>query len=76
MFMWISLIILVMPHDHSHHSHSHQLELDKGNKKALLFGISLNIAFVGAELVGGFLYDSMALLTDAGHNAGDVATLI
>ena len=65
-----------MPHDHSHHSHSHQLELDKGNKKAFLFGISLNIAFVGAELVGGFLYDSMALLTDAGHNASDVASLI
>jgi cobalt-zinc-cadmium efflux system protein len=52
------------------------LTLDRSNKNAFVIGISLNLAFVFAELIGGFLYDSMALLTDAGHNASDVASLV
>lgn len=64
-----------MPHHHDH-SHSHQLEFDKGRSKVFLIGIGLNLAFVLAEVVGGILYNSMALLTDAGHNASDVASLV
>src|SRR4030095_15494913 len=65
-----------MSHEHAQHSHSHQLQLDDRNKKAFLIGITLNVAFVFAEVIGGFLYDSIALLTDAGHNASDVASLV
>jgi cobalt-zinc-cadmium efflux system protein len=36
----------------------------------------LNIAFVAAETLFGFLSHSMALLADAGHNFGDVLGLI
>jgi cobalt-zinc-cadmium efflux system protein len=64
-----------MAHDHEHHSHSHALDFEHGNRKAFIAGICLNLAFVLAELIAGVIYNSMALLTDAGHNASDVASL-
>ena len=66
-----------MAHDHEHHHHhSHDLDFEHGSKSAFVIGICLNSAFVLAEIIGGLIYRSMALLTDAGHNAGDVAGLI
>lgn len=65
-----------MSHDHGHHSHSHNLNLGQGSKNAFVIGICLNLAFVVAEVIAGLLYNSMALLTDAGHNASDVASLL
>ena len=66
-----------MAHDHDHHhSHSHGLEFQPGKNTAFIVGICLNSAFVLAEIIGGIIYHSMALLTDAGHNAGDVASLV
>jgi cobalt-zinc-cadmium efflux system protein len=41
-----------------------------------IVGICLNLAFVFAEVIAGLIYNSMALLTDAGHNASDVASLV
>ncbi|HJW15740.1 MAG TPA: cation diffusion facilitator family transporter [Flavisolibacter sp.] len=65
-----------MEHSHSHeHGHSHAVQINKSNKNVFLIGIGLNLAFVLAELVAGFIYNSMALLTDAGHNLSDVASL-
>ncbi|MFI5187711.1 MAG: cation diffusion facilitator family transporter, partial [Chitinophagales bacterium] len=65
-----------MGHDHDHHSHSYGLEFEHGKNTAFIVGICLNSAFVLAEITGGLIYNSMALLTDAGHNASDVASLI
>src|SRR6476661_1787448 len=65
-----------MAHNHEHHDHAHSLDLHQGNKRAFVLGIGLNLAFVLVEVVAGLLYNSMALLTDAGHNAGDVASLV
>jgi cobalt-zinc-cadmium efflux system protein len=62
------------PHNNSH-SHSQAVEINKSNKNVFLIGIGLNIAFVLAEVIAGFAYNSMALLTDAGHNLSDVASL-
>jgi len=39
-------------------------------------GISLNIMFVIVEVVVGIINNSMSLLTDAGHNLSDVASLV
>jgi cobalt-zinc-cadmium efflux system protein len=39
-------------------------------------GIGLNIAFVIAEVIAGLLNNSMSLLTDAGHNLSDAASLV
>jgi cobalt-zinc-cadmium efflux system protein len=61
-------------HSHDHgHTHSHA-PVDFG--RAFAIGISLNLAFVAAETVFGFLANSMSLLADAGHNLSDVLGLV
>lgn len=63
-------------HDrHHHHHHSHVVTDSSRLTKAFLWGIGLNVAYVVAEAVFGFLYNSMGLLSDAGHNLSDVAAL-
>jgi len=66
-----------MSHDHDHHSHSHShgLDFQESNRRAFIVGIYLNMAFVIAEITGGLIFNSMSLLTDAGHNLSDVASL-
>lgn len=59
---------------HAHH-HDHQQELTSLNK-AFILGIVLNAGFVIAEFTAGFWYNSLGLISDAGHNLGDVASLI
>ena len=60
-------------HDHGHHHpHSHAAA-DFG--RAFAIGIALNAAYVVGEAVYGVLANSLALLADAGHNAGDVVSL-
>ena len=56
---------------HSHHGHPHEI----GHGRAFAIGIVLNLAFVVIEAGYGFLADSMALLSDAGHNLSDVLGL-
>ena len=64
-------------HDHSHshggHGHSHA---PASFDRAFLIGITLNLGFVIAETVYGFLANSLALLADAGHNLSDVLGLL
>jgi cobalt-zinc-cadmium efflux system protein len=55
--------------DHSHHSH------DIVHGRAFAIGIALNLGFVIIEAGYGFWADSMALLSDAGHNLSDVLGL-
>ncbi len=43
---------------------------------AFLLGISLNIAYVVVEALAGWKYNSLALLSDAGHNLSDVGSLL
>ena len=63
-----------MAHSHEHH-HEHVHELTSLNK-SFIIGITLNILFVLVEFGIGFYYDSLGLLSDAGHNLGDVASLV
>jgi len=44
--------------------------------RAFAIGLALNVAFVVAEVVFGFLANSMSLLADAGHNLSDVLGLV
>jgi len=57
-------------HNHSHHSH--------GNLKGinLLISIFLNILITIAQVFGGIISGSLALLSDALHNFSDVISLI
>jgi cobalt-zinc-cadmium efflux system protein len=57
-------------HDHGHHHH-HQVE-----GKNLLFSIVLNIVITVAQVIGGILSGSLALLSDALHNFSDVLSLV
>lgn len=63
-----------MAHAHSHH-HSHSHEVSSLNK-AFIGGIVLNLGFVVAEFLAGYYYNSVGLMSDAGHNLSDVATLL
>lgn len=59
------------------HNHNHAPILPTGNNDAAFtIGIGLNLLFVIVEVVYGILNNSMSLLTDAGHNLSDVASLV
>jgi cobalt-zinc-cadmium efflux system protein len=64
-----------MSHQHSHHNHHHHSSTLTNIGKAFIIGIVLNLAFVLIEFITGFYTNSLALLSDAGHNLSDVATL-
>lgn len=64
-----------MKSDHSHtHAHNHDHSDLKGKK--LLFTIGLNILITLAQVIGGLLSGSLALLSDALHNFTDVISLV
>ena len=63
-----------MSHEHSH-QHSHAINAESLNK-AFIIGIVLNLDFVVIEFAAGFWFDSLALLSDAGHNLSDVVSLV
>lgn len=64
-----------MAHNHSHHNHDHGIS-PVNNGTAFIVGICLNTLFIIIEVVAGIINNSMSLLTDAGHNLGDVASLV
>ena len=58
------------------HQHRHDGDHQRQNfGRAFAVGIVLNASFVVIEAGFGFYADSLALLTDAGHNLGDVMGL-
>jgi len=63
-----------MSHSHSHnHSHHNHSNLQGRN---LLISIFLNILITAAQVVGGIVSGSLALLSDALHNFSDVISLV
>jgi len=60
-------------HDEDHHSHSHHSRESSGRR--LKFVLALTALYMIAEAVGGWLSNSLALLSDAGHMLTDVAAL-
>lgn len=57
----------------THHQHHHATP---DFNRAFLIGVSLNVAFVVVEVFFGLASQSLALLTDAGHNLSDVLGLL
>ncbi len=55
----------------SGHHHHHEV-----SGKGLLYSVLLNVFITVAEIIGGIISGSMALLTDAAHNFSDVISLI
>jgi cobalt-zinc-cadmium efflux system protein len=56
-------------------THSHVREFAKQTTSRLALALALTAAFVVIETIGGFLGNSLALLTDAAHNLTDVVAL-
>jgi cobalt-zinc-cadmium efflux system protein len=57
----------------SHCGHNHQTET---GSRALQFALWITLAFMVIELLGGWLADSLALMTDAVHMMTDVGSLL
>lgn len=62
-----------MASGHDHHGHSHGT--GQGNERRLLMALALTSTFLVAEVVAGFLFNSLALLSDAAHMFTDAAAL-
>jgi cobalt-zinc-cadmium efflux system protein len=62
--------------DPGEHAHVGGIDLDRaGSKRALKLVLVLTSAFLVAEVVGGLIADSLALLADAGHMLSDSFSL-
>jgi cobalt-zinc-cadmium efflux system protein len=59
-------------HHHGAHTHNHA---HTSNKKALLLSFILIFTFMIVEFIGGFITNSLALLSDAGHMLSDAFAL-
>ena len=62
-------------HNHTHAGHHHHATAGDATNRAFIAGIVLNGAYVVVQTVVGLTTQSMALLSDAGHNLSDVASL-
>jgi cobalt-zinc-cadmium efflux system protein len=70
-----------MSHDHHHHDHGHahghgHSHAPPGNNLVFAVGAALNLGFVAVEVFYGLTANSLALLSDAAHNLGDVFGLL
>ncbi|KFE35913.1 cation diffusion facilitator family transporter [Thioclava atlantica] len=64
-----------MPHDHHHHHHHHHLNDDVGDRR-VLFAVVVNVVLTFAQVFGGWIAGSMALVADGVHNFSDAAALV
>src|SRR6476619_2178603 len=60
-------------HSHAGHGHVHS---PGSFDRAFAIGVGLNVAFVVAEIGFGLRTNALALISDAGHNLGDVLGLV
>lgn len=61
-----------MAHSHGEHAHNHAAG---ANSKMLGWALALTTTFLVAELVGAYVFNSLALLSDAAHMFTDAAAL-
>jgi cobalt-zinc-cadmium efflux system protein len=64
-----------MGDEHDSCAHGHVHGATGGSGRSLLLSLTLTVGFMGAEAVGGWLTNSLALLSDAGHMLTDAAAL-
>jgi cobalt-zinc-cadmium efflux system protein len=62
-------------HAHDHAGHGHAPKVSRSNERAVLIGLCLTGGFMVAEVVGGYLSGSLALIADAGHMLTDTVAL-
>lgn len=64
-----------MAHDHEGAGHSHD-HTAGANAKMLRWALALTSTYLVVEVIGGFVFNSLALLSDAAHMLTDVAALV
>ncbi len=64
-----------MSGDHHHHHHHHHAIPATGSERALWMALGLSASFLGAEIIAGLVFESLALLADAAHMFTDAAAL-
>jgi cobalt-zinc-cadmium efflux system protein len=63
-------------HGHGHaHDHIHTPTITADNERTVLLALLLTAGFMVAEVIGGLLSGSLALIADAGHMLTDAAAL-
>src|SRR5690606_34909524 len=60
----------------SDHHHDHSINVNPDNKKRVFIAMLLTFGFMLAEVIGGILSRSLALLADAGHMLSDGVSLL
>ena len=66
--------IMSIHHSHEHHDHSSHTHIPQ-DKKILAFSFAIITGFMVVEFVGGYWFNSLALMADAGHMANDSLSL-
>ena len=61
-------------HSHEHHDHSSHAN-NPQDKKILALSLAIITGFMVVEFVGGYWFNSLALMADAGHMANDSLSL-
>ena len=61
-------------HSHEHHDHSSHAHIPQ-DKKILALSLTIITGFMVVEFVGGYWFNSLALMADAGHMANDSLSL-
>ena len=61
-------------HSHEHHNHSSHAHIPQ-DKKILALSFAIITGFMVVEFVGGYWFNSLALMADAGHMANDSLSL-
>jgi cobalt-zinc-cadmium efflux system protein len=62
-------------HNDSHGGHAHGIDRNTANRRRLVITLVLVGGYMIAEVIGGLVSNSLALLADAGHMLSDVAAL-
>ena len=60
--------------DHGHHDHSHDFR--DASRRSLIIALALITTYMVAEVIGGIVSGSLALLADAGHMLTDAAAIM
>ena len=61
-------------HTHEHHDHSSHAHIPQ-DKKILALSFAIITSFMVVEFIGGYWFNSLALMADAGHMANDSLSL-
>ncbi|MDF1619140.1 cation diffusion facilitator family transporter [Pseudothioclava nitratireducens] len=67
-----------MPHDHHHHGddhHHHHLSADAGDRRVVA-AVGINVLLTVAQIIGGLIAGSVALIADGVHNFSDALALV